>query len=73
MSSQGLVAASLHRDVDDANLVVGLVGLGVDLDHADVLDHLHALHHPAKHRVLVVQPRLKHTAITRHATGVLSQ
>ena len=51
---------SFDGDIDDANVVIRLVGLGVHLDVADVLRHLHALHHPAKHRVFVVQPWLKH-------------
>ena len=52
---------SFDSDVDDANVIIRLVGLGVHLDVADVLRHLHALHHPAKHCVFVVQPWLKHT------------
>ena len=45
------------RDGDDADIVVGLVRLGVGLNVADVLRHLHAPDHPREHRVLVVQPR----------------
>ena len=56
---------SFDGDIDDANVVIRLVGLGVHLDVADVLRHLYALHHPAKHRVFVVQPRLKHIQQSR--------
>ena len=56
---------SFDGDIDDANVIIRLVGLGVHLDVADVLRHLYALHHPAKHRVFVVQPRLKHIQQSR--------
>jgi len=50
---------SLDGDVDDADVLVGLVCLGVDLDVGDPLHHLHAFSAPPEHRVLVVQPRLQ--------------
>lgn len=52
---------SFDGDVDNANVVIRLVSLRVHLDVADVLSHLHAFHHPTKHRVFVVQPWLQHT------------
>lgn len=50
---------SLYSDVDDADVFIRFVGLGVDFDIGDPLDGLHALHASSKHRVLVVEPRLK--------------
>ena len=50
---------SLDRDVDNGDVVVRLVRLGVGLDEADVLADLHAARAPAEHGVLVVQPRLR--------------
>ena len=51
-------AFSFDGDVDDADVLVGFVRLGVDLDVGDPLDDLHALGAPAEHSVLVIQPGL---------------
>lgn len=49
---------SLYGDVDDADVLVRLVGLGVDFGVGDPLDRLHAFRAPSKNSVLVVEPRL---------------
>lgn len=52
-------AGSLDGDVDDGDVLVGLVGLGVDFGVGDPLDHLHAFGAAAEHGVFVVQPGLR--------------
>ena len=61
---------SLDRDVDDGDVVVGFVRLGVGLDEADVLTDLHTAATAAEHGVFVVQPRLcgvRHTTVRDRA------
>lgn len=50
---------SLHSDVDDVNVFVRFLGLGVDFGVGDPLHDLHAFCTPSKHGVLVVEPRLQ--------------
>lgn len=50
---------SLDGDVDDADVFVRFVGLGVDFDVGDPLDDLHPFGAPSEHCVLVVEPRLR--------------
>lgn len=50
---------SLDGDVDDADVLVGFVGFGVNLGIRDPLDRLHAFDAASKHGVLVVQPGLQ--------------
>lgn len=49
---------SLYGDVDDADVLVRFVGLGVDFGIGDPLDRLHAFRAPSENSVLVVEPRL---------------
>ena len=50
---------SLDGYVDDADVFVWFVGLGVNFDIGDPLDRLHAFRTSPKHSVLVVEPRLR--------------
>lgn len=59
---------SLDGDVDDADVLVRFVRLGVDFEVGDPLHRLHALGAPPKHRVLVVQPRLRDTTPGPHVS-----
>ena len=52
-------ACSFDGDVDDADVLVGFVGFGVDFDVWDPLDNLHPFGAPSKHCVLVIQPGLQ--------------
>lgn len=47
-----------NSNVYYAQIFIGLVSLGVDLDIGDPLYHLHSLGSPSKYCMLVVQPRL---------------
>lgn len=53
------LVTSLDSYVDDVNVFVWFLSLGVDFGVGDPLDHLHAFGAPSKHSVLVVQPRLQ--------------
>ena len=49
---------SFQSDVEDLDIVIGFVCLGVSFDLTDVLHYLHSSYHSPKHGVLVVQPWL---------------
>lgn len=50
---------SLDSYVDDVNVFVWFLSLGVYFGIGDPLDHLHAFGAPSEHSVLVVQPGLQ--------------
>ena len=50
---------SLYGDVDNADVLIRFVSLGVNFGVGNPLDCLHAICAPSKHSVLVIEPGLR--------------
>lgn len=44
----------LHCDINDADILIGLVSFGIDFNIRDSLNNFHSFGHPSKHAVFVV-------------------
>ena len=61
----------LDTDADYFDFINWFVGLWTCLDFADLLSDFHPFDDPAKHCVLVVQPRLVNEKIVNNLLGIL--
>ena len=54
-----IVIKLLECNIEYLDILIRLVSLGMNFDLTDQLCNVHALGHATKHRMLVVQPRLR--------------